>query len=247
MTSLQPSWPAIPWQRFQATQASLHMWSQIVGKFRLANTPWLNHSWHATLYVTARGLSTGIIPGEGQAFEVLFDFRRHVLVIDSTAGHSEEIALRPMSVAVFHAEFQEALGRLGAPTRFHGSPNEVPEAIPFAEQTAEGAYDPAAAHDFWRALVAIHQVFAEFRTGFLGKVSPPHFFWGSFDFAITRFSGETAPLHPGGFPNLPDEVTREAYSHEVSSAGFWPGGGGVEEAMFYSYAYPVPEGFKERA
>jgi len=219
------------------------MWAQIVGKFRLALTPWVNHSWHATLYVTARGLSTGLVPGGDAGYEVEFDLTRHQLTAYRSDGRSESFALSPMPVATFHARFLAALERLGAAAHMHGAPNEVPEPVPFAEQTAPGAYDPAAAHDFWQALVRIHDVFAYWRTGFLGKVSPVHLFWGALDLAVTRFSGRPAPRHPGGFPGLPDAVTREAYSHEVSSAGFWAGGNGVDYPAFYSYAYPMPEGF----
>ncbi|MGB0498130.1 MAG: DUF5996 family protein [Rubricella sp.] len=241
------NWPRLDYAKWKETGESLHMWSQIVGKFRLAHTPWVNHSWHATFYVTARGLGTSLVPGPEAGYEVLFDFIDHRLVLHATNGQVESFALEPMSVAEFHSRFLAALSRIGAPTEIHGSPNEVPDAIPFREQTAPGAYDPQAAQDFWRALVAMDGVFKTFRTSFLGKVSPVHIFWGSFDMAVTRFSGRSAPLHPGGFPALPDTVTREAYSHEVSSAGFWAGGNGVDEAMFYSYAYPVPEGFSGAA
>jgi len=236
-------WPDIPYARWQPTGASLHMWAQIVGKFRLALTPWVNHSWHATLYVTARGLSTGLIPGGDAGYEVEFDLTRHQLTACRSNGRSESFALSPMPVATFHARFLAALERLGATVQMHGAPNEVPNPVPFAEQTAPGAYDPAAAHDFWQALVRIHDVFAYWRTGFLGKASPVHLFWGALDLAVTRFSGRPAPQHPGGFPGLPDAVTREAYSHEVSSAGFWAGGNGVDYPAFYSYAYPMPDGF----
>jgi hypothetical protein len=241
------TWPEIPYARWKPTGDSLHMWMQIVGKFRLAQTPWVNHSWHATFYVTARGFSTSLIPGAVSSYEVAFDFIDHRLQIDAADGRREFLALEPMSVAQFHARFIEALARLGAPVEFHQAPNEVPAPVPFREQTAPGAYDPDAARDFWRALVAIDGVFKRFRTGFLGKVSPVHLFWGSFDLAVTRFSGRPAPLHPGGVPALPDPITREAYSHEVSSAGFWPGGGGIDEPAFYSYAYPAPDGFRDAA
>ena len=237
------TWPEIPYARWQPTGASLHMWAQIVGKFRLALTPWINHSWHATFYVTGRGLTTSPIPGAGVDYDLTFDFIDHCLVMDVTDGRREILALEPMSVATFHERFLSLLDKLGAPTDLHHSPNEVADPIPFRRQSDPGEYDPAAARDFWRALVAIDRVFKQFRTGFLGKVSPAHFFWGSFDFAVTRFSGRPAPRHPGGVPALPDPVTWEAYSHEVSSAGFWPGGGGIDEAAFYSYAYPTPEGF----
>lgn len=236
-------WPDIPYARWAPTGASLHMWSQIVGKFRLARAPWWNHSWHATFYVDGRGVTTGLVPTDGASIEIRFDFLDHQLVGQSTDGRRESFALAPMSVATFLERFEAMLAALGAATDMHGAPNEVPEPTPFRDQTTPGAYDPDAAQDFWRALVAIDGVFARFRTGFLGKVSPVHLFWGSFDLAVTRFSGRSGPLHPGGFPALPDAVTQEAYSHEVSSAGFWAGGGGVEEAAFYSYAYPAPEGF----
>jgi hypothetical protein len=237
--------PDIPYPRWKPTGASLHMWLQIVGKFRLANTPWVNHSWHATFYVTGRGLTTSLVPGRDAGYEVVFDFLDQVLRITSTRGEVEAFALEPMPVAAFHERFLAALSRLGAPTRVHHAPNEVPAPVPFREQTAPGAYDPAAAQDFWRALVASDTVFREFRTGFLGKVSPVHLFWGSVDLAVTRFSGRAAPVHPGGFPALPDTVTREAYSHEVISAGFWPGGGPIEAPAYYCYAYPSPAGLAQ--
>jgi len=240
-------WPDIPFERWRPTGESLHMWLQIVGKFRLAQTPWVNHSWQATFYVTARGLTTSLIPGADKSFEVAFDFRDHRLTIDATDGGRETIALETMPVARFHDLFLNALAKLGAPTDIHGAPNEVPDPVPFRDRTGPGAYDPDAAHDFWQALVRIDAVLEHFRTGFLGKVSPVHVFWGSLDMAVTRFSGRPAPLHPGGIPALPDAVTREAYSHEVSSAGFWPGGGPIAYPAFYTYAYPTPEGFAEAA
>lgn len=238
-------WPEIPYDRWKDTGASLHMWSQIVGKFRLAYTPWQNHSWHATFYVTARGLTSSAVHTHGSSFEVVFDLIDHRLIVDCASGAQAGFALEPMSVARFYDQFRSALAEVGAPTQFHDRPNEVPDPVPFAEQTAPGAYNPDAAYDFWCALRAIQPVFAQFRSEFVGKSSPVHLFWGSFDLAVTRFSGRRAPLHPGGFPALPDAVTQEAYSHEVSSAGFWPGGGGMDEAAFYSYAYPVPDGFAD--
>lgn len=241
------AWPDIPYARWKDTGASLHMWTQIVGKFRLAQTPWINHSWQATFYVSGRGLSSSLIPGTGCSYDVTFDFVDHRLKIDTTDGRQESFALEPMSVAQFHQCFLAALETLGAPSDIHHAPNEVPDPVPFREQTSPGAYDPEAVRDFWQALVSIDAVFKHFRTGFLGKVSPVHLFWGSFDLAVTRFSGRPAPAHPGGFPALPDSITREAYSHEVSSAGFWPGGGGIDYPAFYSYAYPMPEGFGEKA
>lgn len=221
------------------------MWVQIVGKFRLAATPWINHSWQATYYVNARGLTTSLIPGAEAGFEARFDFVEHVLRVDSTDGRTETIELGPMSVADFYGRFLDVLEKLDAPTEFHDRPNEVPDPIPFVEQTEAGAYDRGAVERFRHALLAVDSVLKRFRTGFLGKNSPVHLFWGSFDLAVTRFSGRRAPLHPGGVPALPDRVTREAYSHEVSSAGFWPGGGGIEYPAFYSYAYPTPDGFAD--
>lgn len=239
--------PEIPYSRFQKTGASLHMWTQIVGKFRLLQTPWINHSWQATFYVNAHGLTTSLIPGDECGYEVIFDFKNHWLRVEATNGKASSFPLEPMSVSFFYEKFLNALAVVGAPTNIHHAPNEVPDPTPFKEQTQMGAYDNDAVTDFWHALVFVDGVFNHFRTGFLGKVSPIHFFWGSFDLAVTRFSGRSAPLHPGGFPALPDEITREAYSHEVSSAGFWPGGNGVDEAAFYSYAYPSPDNFGQQA
>lgn len=238
-------WPDIPYERWAPTGASLHMWLQIVGKFRLAQTPWLNHSWQATFYVTARGLTTSVIPGPEADYEAVFDMQTHRLELTATDGRSAAVPLEPMTVRAFWERFHDALAAVGAPANLHGAPNEVADPVPFKEQTDIGAYDPEAARDYWRALVAVDGVFRRFRTSFLGKSSPSHVFWGSFDLAVTRFSGRPAPRHPGGIPALPDSVTREAYSHEVSSAGFWPGGGGVDQAAFYSYAYPTPDGFKD--
>lgn len=238
-------WPDIPYDRWQPTGACLHMWLQIIGKFRLAQTPWMIHSWQATFYVTSRGLTTGLIPGTDEDYTIEFDFLSHELVARSTGGKSVKVALGDLSVARFHDSFVGLLRAIGAPTDFHGAPNELPTATPFIQQTDLGVYDRDAAPDFWRALVSIHSVFNHFQTSFLGKRSPVHLFWGSLDLAVTRFSGRAAPAHPGGIPNLPDPVTQEAYSHEVSSAGFWAGGGGIGYPAFYSYAYPTPDGFKD--
>ncbi len=246
MTSKSIYWPEIPFTRWRETGQSLHMQLQIVGKFRLALTPWMNHSWQATFYVTPRGLTTSTVYGPDAAYEVVFDFVDHALKVLASDGREVQVPLAAMPVADFHAAFVEAVREIGADCDMHGAPNEVPDATPFRKQTDGGAYDPDAARDFHRALLSVDRTFRTFRTGFLGKSSPSHLFWGSFDLAVTRFSGRTAPLHPGGFPALPDEVTREAYSHEVSSAGFWPGGGGVEEAAFYCYAYPTPDGFGDQ-
>lgn len=246
-TSQSVLWPPLPPAGWADTYATLHRWAQVVGKVRLARTPWVNHSWHVTLYVTARGLTTGLVPHDGQSFQVDFDFIDHRLLARTSAGRAAHLDLRPMSVAAFYRAVMRALADLGAPTVIHPRPNELPDATPFAADEARASYDPAAAHAFWRALVQADRVLGRFRAGFVGKCSPVHFFWGSFDLAVTRFSGRPAPPHPGGVPHLPDRVVREAYSHEVSSAGFWPGGGAVPYPAFYSYAYPEPAGFKDAA
>ena len=236
-------WPALPYPAWKDACATLQLWTQIVGKIRLARTPWINHSWHVTLYVTPRGLGTSPIPDDGRAFQIDFDFIDHALLISTSDGGGQRLPLAPMAVADFHGRLMAALAGLGIQVRIDGCPNELPDPIPFRADRTHAAYDPDAAQRFWRVLLQADRVFKQFRTGFLGKVSPVHFFWGSFDLAVTRFSGRPAPLHPGGVPHLPDPVTREAYSHEVSSAGFWPGGGAIDYPAFYSYAYPAPEGF----
>jgi hypothetical protein len=236
-------WPRLDYPWLHPTAQTLHLCSQVVGKVRLALTPWLNHSWHVVLYVSVRGLTTGLVPAPGGGIELELDFTAHALVIRSALGGERRVRLQPGSVADFHAAVISALSELGVQVSAEGAPNELPEAVPFVEDHAPREYDPEAANAFWRALLSIDPVLKRFRTAFLGKSSPVHFFWGSFDLAVTRFSGRRAPLHPGGIPHLPDAVTREAYSHEVSSAGFWPGGPGVEAPSFYSYAYPTPEGF----
>jgi hypothetical protein len=239
------TWPALPLASWRDTCETLHLWTQVVGKARLAQTPWLNHSWHVTLYVTVRGLTTGLVPCGTEAFEIEFDLVVHVLKIRTSTGRNREIPLEPMSVAAFHATLTEALASLGVPVEISGGPNEMVEAVPFNEDTPARAYDPAWAHRFWRVLLQADRLFKLYRTCFLGKSSPSHFFWGSFDLAITRFSGRPAPRHAGGVPHLPDAVVLDAYSHEVMSAGFWPGGGGFDDAAFYAYAYPEPAGFRE--
>lgn len=238
-------WPEIPYAAWRETCSALHLYTQVVGKYRLARTPWMNHSWHATLYVNARGLSTSLVPDGPGGIEIAFDLVDHAVVGSASDGRREQFALGPMSVATFEEKVRELVRGLGGDARFDGHPNEIPDAIPFADDRAERPYDADAVQRYFRALVAASQVLQRFRTSYLGKVSPVHLFWGSFDLAVTRFSGRRAPLHPGGVPGLPDAVTREAYSHEVSSAGFWPGGGGVDDAAFYSYAYPAPEGFSK--
>lgn len=240
------AWPEIPYMQWKETCSALHLWSQIVGKYRLAYTPWVNHSWHATFYVTPRGLTTGPIPDSGAYITASFDFCDHRLIVETESGAQESFGLEAMSVAEFLERTKRAISAVGGTPNIHGRPNEIPEALAFAEDFDKRPYDSTAVKQFHRALISVDRVFSHFRTGYLGKVSPVHLFWGSFDLAVTRFSGREAPIHPGGIPNLPDAVTREAYSHEVSSAGFWPGGGGIDEAMFYSYAYPIPDRFKDR-
>ena len=238
-------WPEIPYEKWRESCAALHLYTQIVGKYRLARTPWVNHSWHATLYVNARGLTTSLVPDGAGGIEIAFDLLDDALIGTGTDGRRAEFALAPMSVAGFHERFVDLIGRLGGTAVFDGRPNEIPNPVPFLEDRQTRPYDGAAVRRFFQALVAADRVFRRFRTGFIGKVSLVHLFWGSFDLAVTRFSGRTAPTHPGGIPALPDDVTREAYSHEVSSAGFWPGGGGTEFPAFYSYAYPAPQGFAD--
>lgn len=236
-------WPALPLDAWSDTAATLHLWMQIVGKIRLAQSPPVNHSWHATFYVTPRGLATSAIPCGDRTFEIAFDFVSHRLTIDASDGRSGSLPLEPRSVAAFHRRLFAELAALGIVVRIHGTPNEVADPVPFDRDEAHGAYDAAYAARFWRALVQADRLLKQFRARFIGKCSPVHFFWGAPDLAVTRFSGRRAPEHPGGIPNLPDSVTREAYSHEVSSAGFWWGGGAVPYPAFYSYAYPEPADF----
>jgi hypothetical protein len=238
-------WPALPLDAWRDTYATLHLWLQIVGKVQLALTPWVNHGWHVALRVTARGLGTGVLPLHDGAMQMEFDFPGRVLRIVRSDGRSSTLPLEPQTVAAFHQRLMDELKRLGVSVRIHSRPNEVRDPIPFAEDDVHASYDAGYAERFWRVLVSCDRVFNDFRARFLGKCSPVHFFWGSPDLAVTRFSGRTAPLHPGGIPGLPDRVTQEAYSHEVSSAGFWPGGEPIEYPAFYSYAYPEPEGFAD--
>lgn len=236
-------WPEIPYLAWRETCAALHLYSQVVGKYRLARTPWVNHSWHATFYVSARGLTTSLVEDGPGGIEVAFDFIDHAVVGYASDGRTARMALEPMSVADFHARYLALVGELGGTPKLHGTPNELPNPVPFTDDRQPRPYDADAVARFHQAMVSIDRVLNRFRTAFIGKVSPVHFFWGSFDLAVTRFSGRAAPLHPGGIPALPDDVTREAYSHEVSSAGFWPGGGLTDFPAFYSYAYPAPPGF----
>jgi hypothetical protein len=242
-TMSSEQWPGLPFAEWKDTCATLHMWTQIVGKVRLALTPWLNHSWHATLYVTSRGLTTSPIPYGARSFEIDFDLIDHKLVIDAGAAGIRTLALAARPVAEFYREVFAKLGELDINVRIYAKPNEVVNCIPFENDYEHTAYDPSYANRFWQALSHADRVLKRFRSRFVGKSSPVHFFWGSFDLAVTRFSGRLAPQHPGGVPHLPDWVTREAYSHEVASCGFWPGGEQKPEALFYAYAYPEPDRF----
>ena len=240
-------WPDLRYASWRETATTLQLWTQIVGKIRLTLTPWLNHGWQVPLYVTARGLGTSPIPAGNEILEIEFDFISHRLLIRTSRGDTRELPLEPQTVADFHRRLIDLLNGIGVAVVIHEMPNEVPNPIRFSQDLTHAAYDTAAAHRFWRALVQIDRIFKLFRSSFLGKASPVHFFWGSFDLAVTRFSGRPAPRHPGGVPGLPDPVTREAYSHEVSSAGFWPGNEAFPQASFYSYAYPEPAGFRGRS
>jgi hypothetical protein len=241
------AWPALPLDGWKDTYATLHRWTQVVGKVRMACTPWVNHSWCVTLYVTARGLTTSAIPYGGKTFQIDFDFIDQQLWVRTSDGEVRAVELRPRSVADFYRELMARLRELGTAVDIYGRPNELEDAMPFAEDEAHASYDGDAARRCWQILAQSDRVFTAFRSKFLGKCSPVHFFWGAFDLAVTRFSGRTAPRHPGGVPHLPDWVAREAYSHEVSSAGFWPGGGAIAYPAFYSYAYPEPAGYREAA
>src|SRR5689334_23533701 len=239
------TWPSLPLEGWADTYATLHLWTQIVGKIRLVATPALNHCWNVTLYATARGLTTGPMPHGERTFQIDFDFVDHQLRIMAGNGATGTVPLRAQSVAAFYRALFAELGRLGLDVRIVKTPNEVAEPIPFDRDERHASYDPDAAQRFAKILRQSDRVFQRFRARFLGKCSPVHFFWGAPDLAVTRFSGRRAPLHPGGVPGLPDRVTRDAYSHEVSSAGFWPGGGPVAYPAFYSYAYPEPPGFAQ--
>ena len=246
MTSIHSpfeAWPSLPVDAWADTCATLHMWTQIVGKIRLAQSPWINHGWHVTLYVTARGLTTSPIAHGVRTFQIDFDFIGHRVIVQSSDGGVGGFALEPQSVASFYARLMKELDALDLPVTIHATPNEVADPIPFERDETHRAYEADYVNRFWRILVQADRVFKMFRARFIGKCSPVHFFWGAADLAVTRFSGRPAPPHPGGIPHLPDRVTREAYSHEVSSCGFWQGGGPIPYAAFYSYAYPEPAGF----
>jgi hypothetical protein len=238
-------WPPLPYGEWQATAETLHMWTQVVGKIRLALTPWINHSWHVTLYLTSRGLTTSPIPHGFHTFEIRFDFISHELRIAKSDGRRRIFPLQAQSVAAFYRAVMASLGELELPVQIDLTPNEIPDPIPFDKDETHSSYDATQANRFWRVLLQSDRVLKKFRSRFCGKCSPVHFFWGSFDLAVTRFSGRAAPPHPGGIPHLPDTVTREAYSQEVSSVGFWPGSAASPTPLYYSYAYPEPPGFSE--
>lgn len=239
-------WPSLPFNEWRETCATLHMWTQVVGKVRLALAPHVNHWWQVPLYVTSRGLTTSPMPYGRRTFQVDFDFLEHKLLIETSDGDSREMRLAPRTVADFYGEFISSLRSLGLEVKIWTTPVEVANPVPFEKDETHASYDAEYANRFWRALVQAERVLQKFRSRFQGKCSPVHFFWGSFDLAVTRFSGRPAPTHPGA-PGVADSITREAYSHEVSSAGFWPGGDPLPEPIFYAYAYPEPEGFKDFA
>jgi hypothetical protein len=239
-----PAWPELPYAAWSDTCSTLHLWTQVIGKIRLAQTPWLNHSWHVPLYLSARGLTTSPIFYGTRVFEMHFDFIAHELAIDVSDGQSRRLPLRPRSVAEFYAETLRLLSELGIEVAINELPSEIAGAVRFSRDRQHDAYDADYAQRFWRVLLQTDRVFKEFRTGFIGKASPTHFFWGSFDLAVTRFSGRTAPAFTAQVPGVSTAVMREAYSHEVSSAGFWPGGNGIDYPAYYSYAYPTPATFR---
>lgn len=234
-------WPELSYEDAKETYKTIHLWTQIVGKIKIARLPWINHSWHVTLFLIPTGLTTGDIPSEEKHFQINFDFVKHILQIATSKGETETFDLESLSVASCYENIFTTLKNLDISCEINPVPNEMEEAIPFPLNKEQSAYNPQHAHDLHRAMVKVNKVFTEHRAGFVGKCSPVHFFWGSFDMAVSRFSGKKAPLHPGGIPNLPDWVAQEAYSHEVCSFGFWPGSEALPEAAFYSYIYPEPE------
>lgn len=238
------TWPELKYQKAKDTYETIHLWTQIAGKIKLAKLPWINHSWHVTLFVTPFGLSTGDIPGYDKHFQINFDFLQHRLQVITSAGEERTFGLRSLSVASCYEQTMVALEDFGVGCQIHTVPSELADPIPLDRDHEHATYNPQHATDLHQALLRIQEVFTQFRGEFTGKSSPVHFFWGSFDLAVSRFSGKEAPLHPGGIPNLPDWVAQEAYSHEVSSSGFWPGNEAIPFAAFYSYIYPEPENFK---
>jgi len=238
-------WPGLSGLDLWPTTDTLQLWSQIVGKVRLMLTPWVNHSWHVPLYLSARGLSTGLVPAGPRAIEIEFDLMADVLFVRDTDGLERRVPLKPQSVAAFYGDVMQALREAGVAVDIDPMPCELPNAVPFDRDHSVRRYDGDVARSYWHALVQVQRVFQLFRTRFVGKCSPIHLFWGSFDLALTRFSGRAAPAHPGGMPHVSDAVARDAYNQEVSSAGFWPGGGKITGPSFYSYAYPMPAGFAD--
>lgn len=236
-------WPVLDFNQMQGTIETLHQWVQIVGKIRLKSMPWQNHSWHTALYISSRGFTTQAIPYEDRIIQIEFDFREHLLVIDCSNEGSVSMALKPMTVAEFYKTIFDKLAEIDIHVKIHASPNEMEPAIPFAENTVNKDYDPDSARAIWQAMLKANSVFSKFRSDYIGKCSPVHLFWGAFDLAVTRFSGNPAPLHQGGIPNMPLEVMQEAYSQEVSSAGFWPGSKDSPTPVFYAYAYPADSKF----
>lgn len=245
MTESAPkSWPELPdGTDWFDTLETLHLWTQVIGKIRLVCSPWVNDSWSVPLYVSPTGLHTSVVPYEAESFEWSFDFGHSALDLVTSTAQQRRIELHPRTVADFYAEVMDAMDSVGMPVSINTTPNEIADAVPFPEDTEHDRYDPDHARLLWRALHDAHRVFTRFRAGFLGKASPVHFFWGSFDLATTRFSGRLAPPHPGGMPNFPDDVAREAYSHELTSCGFWPGNHASPSPIFYAYAYPTPGGY----
>ncbi|WP_224746446.1 DUF5996 family protein [Mucilaginibacter rigui] len=246
MSNTTHTWPKLEYHYLKDTIATVHMWTQMIGKVRLKKMPWINHSWQVTLYVSATGLSTGSIPYESGVFQIDLDFIDHQLQITTSTGVKHSSALGAETIADFYNELIGNLKAAGVDVEIYAVPNEVDPAVPFAENTTPCTYNADAMQTIWQALIRIHNVFTDFRAGFLGKCSPVHFFWGAFDLAVTRFSGRPAPKHPGGAPNMPDDVMQEAYSHEVSSCGFWLGGEQFPHPAFYSYCYPTPAEFSQQ-
>lgn len=242
--SRKPVWPSLPLDEWAGTYATLHMYTQIVGKIRLARAPMINHWWQSTFYVTARGLTTSPIPDGGRVFQLDFDLLDHQAQLQTSDGHRASVALQGRSVADFYRELEHQLHRAGIKVPIWTKPVEIEQPIRFEQDRQHATYNPTHASNFFQALLQADRLLKQFRSRFVGKCSPVHFFWGSFDLAVTRFSGRRAPLHPGGVPNLGNWVAQEAYSHECSSCGFWPGSGPVKQAAFYSYAYPEPKGFR---
>ncbi|MEL7269003.1 MAG: DUF5996 family protein [Bacteroidota bacterium] len=237
-TTTQNDWPLLDFNEIKDTLATMHQWIQIVGKIRMKTMPWQNHSWHVPLYISTKGFTTQGIPYEGRIFQIDFDFKQHKLFIECSNAGSVSMELYPRTVADFYKELFEKLKELDIVVKIYARPNEIEPAIPFAENTVNKSYDEASALAIWKSMLKANEVFNQFRSDFIGKASPVHLFWGAFDLAVTRFSGSDAPLHPGGMPNMPLDVMQEAYSKEVSSAGFWPGSEAFPFPAFYAYAYP---------